>query len=469
MPSTLSLMSKPRSTRHRRGVAAVVLALLLGACGGGDGDGGGGGTTPVAPPDGCSVNEQKAWLVRYLDQNYFWYRQAPRPDPAGFGDLDAFFDARLYDGSDPQFPADRWSGWTSTESFQRFYGEGASMGYGLSVAGLELGRDGSRPLWVRYVEPASPAGLQGVARGDQVLAINGRPAGELVAADDFGALTAANEGDTLTLRLLRAGVERTVVLRAAVYTLAPVQGVQVTTTLGGRKLGYLMVKDMISQALPGVDAAFTRFRAEGVNEIVLDLRYNGGGLVSTGARLASYFAGPANAGRTYATLRYNDRNAASNQRFAFDNVGGTSTRPRVLVLAGRRTCSASEQLVGGLRGVGIEVELIGEATCGKPVGFVPVQSCSRSWSIVNFESVNDRGEGRYWDGFAPTCAVAEDFQAPMNAPADALFGAALARADGAACPAAADGRAVPLSARERRARAGGARVDSDERQDMIPR
>ncbi|MFM7505665.1 MAG: S41 family peptidase, partial [Rubrivivax sp.] len=327
-------------------------------------------------------------------------------------------------------------------------------------------RDGGRPLWVRYVEPASPAGLAGVARGDQVLALNRRPAGELVAADDFAALTATTEGQELTLALRRDGADRTLTLRSAVFTLAPVQGVRVSITPAGRKLGYLMVKDMIAQAQPGIEAAFERFRAEGIQDLVLDLRYNGGGLVSASARLASHVAGSANSGKTYATLRYNDRRTASDQRFVFDNLINMPTRPRVLVLAGRRTCSASEQLINGLRGIGIEVELIGETTCGKPVGFVPVQACSRSWSIVNFESVNARGEGRYWDGFAPTCAVAEDFRSPPNEPADPLFGAALARVDGGACPAVAEGRAVPLSARERPARTSRA---SDERQDMIPR
>mgnify|MGYP002783546088 FL=1 len=453
----------PRGAAWRRLVPLAALALLA-ACGGGGGDSDGGAA--AGPAASCGLEDQKTWLARYLDQNYFWYRQAPRPDPARFGNLDDFFEASLYDGSDPAFPRDRWSGWTSAESFQRFYGDGATMGYGVAVAGLELDRDGSRPLWVRYVEPASPAALAGVVRGDQVLAINGRAASEVVAADDFAALTAAVEGDTLTLRLRRAGAERTVVLRAAVFPLTPVQGVQVSTTPGGRKLGYLKVKDMVSQALPAVDAAFARFRAEGVQDIVLDLRYNGGGLVSTSGRIASYLAGPGNVGRTYAQLRYADRASASNQRFVFERVSGTAL-PRVLVLAGRRTCSASEQLVNGLRGVGVQVELIGEASCGKPVGFVPVQSCSRSWSIVNFESVNERGEGRYWDGFAPTCAVAEDFQSPPQSPADPLFAAAQARADGAACPAAtADGRARPLAATGRWPR-GSARTD--ERQDMIPR
>ncbi len=458
MPSALC-----RPMQHTvRGLCLAAL-LVLGACGGGDG---GAPAGSVAPPASCGVDDQKAWLVRYLDEAYFWYRLAPRPDPAGFSDLDSFFRARLYDGSSAGIPRDRWSGFTSSESFQRFYGEGATLGYGLAVAGLELDRDGTRPLLVRYVEPASPAAAQGVARGDEVLSINGRAAGELVAADDFAALTPAAEGDTLTLRLKRDGIERSATVRAAVFTLAPVQGAQVLTTPGGRKLGYLMVKDMIAQSHPALEAAFARFRAEAVDELVLDLRYNGGGLVSTGNRLASYLAGSASAGRTYATLRFNDRQSGSNQRYVFDRLGSAVTLPRVLVLAGRRTCSASEQVVNGLRGVGVEVELIGEATCGKPVGFSPVNACSRTWSIVNFESVNERGDGRYWDGFEPTCAVAEDFRAPMADPADALMGAALARADGRACPVTAAAGARPMSARERRA-TGPWRTD--ERQDMIPR
>jgi carboxyl-terminal processing protease len=444
-------------------LAPALAALLLAACGGGDGGG-----SSVAPPASCSVADQKDWLVRYLDDAYFWGRLAPRPDAAGFDDLDAFFQARLYDGSSPDFPRrDRWSGFSSTESFQRFYGEGATMGYGVAVAGLELERDGSKPLFVRYVEPASPAAAQGVVRGDQVLAINGRAAAELIAADDFAALTASEEGQTLTLQLQRAGVERTVSLRSAVFTLRPVQDATVASSPGGRRFGYLMVKDMITQTQPALEAAFLRFRAEGVSEVVLDLRYNGGGLVSVGGRVASYLAGPGQAGRTYALLRYRERNSGNNQRFAFESLPSAITPTRVLVLAGRRTCSASEQLINGLRGVGLTVEVIGEASCGKPVGSVPVNQCSRAWSIINFESVNDRGEGRYWDGIAPTCAVAENFSAPMNDAADALYRAALARIDGAACPSpSASGTARPLSAgrepvfRPRR---------SDERQDMIPR
>ena len=80
------------------------------------------------------------------------------------------------------------------------------------AAGLELAGDPTQPLVVRHVEPRSPAAVLGVQRGDQVMSMNGRSAAELVAADDFAALTAAAAGERLSLELRRAGVSRTVTI-----------------------------------------------------------------------------------------------------------------------------------------------------------------------------------------------------------------------------------------------------------------
>ena len=224
---------------------------------------------------------------------------------------------------------------------------------------------------------------------------------------------------------------------------------------------------MVSQATPALETAFAQFRASGVTDVVLDLRYNGGGLVSMGATVASYVAGARVAGQTYASLLYSDKRAASNESFLFANPAPASSTglPRVYVLAGRRTCSASEQLINGLRGAGIQVVAIGETTCGKPVGSLPrADTCGTTYSIVNFESVNRLVEGRYFDGIAPTCAVAEDFTQPQAGNGDPLLAAATAMADGRACPVSAQ-RPQPLSAR----RASGRTSEPGERQDMLAR
>jgi hypothetical protein len=434
------------SLRLTRCALAAAVAAGLAACGGG-----GGGET-VAPAASCSVADQKAWLASYMDDWYFWYRLSPRLAPDASPTVDAYFKALLYTGTDSRFPADRWSGYQSTESYNRFFGDGQTLGYGVSVAGLEVTGQPDAPLYVRYVEARSPAAAAGVQRGDEVLSINGRSSAELIAANDFGALTSTTAGQTLTLSLRRNGSTRSVTVSSAIYALTPVPAVDaVFTTPGNRRLGYVLVKDMVSQATAPLEAAFARFRAQGVGTVVLDLRYNGGGLVSVGGTVASYVAGSTGAGRNYATLLYNDKRAgANNQSFAFTQPPSAITSTRVYVLTGERTCSASEQLINGLRGVGVEVVAIGDTTCGKPVGFVPASSCGNTYSVVNFESVNARNEGRYFDGLDASCPVAEDFTKPLGDRSEPLLNAALVHADTGACP-----RSGPAMARAQRAQGTG--------------
>lgn len=456
----MTLVQRPqcRSARGARRLAVALAVAVLAGCGGGDGEN-------VAPPAGCSVFEQQQWLATYMDDWYFWYRLSPRPAPGSFADVQSYFDALLYTGSDPAFPADRWSRSESTESFNRFYGEGSTLGYGVSVAGLEVAGDPTQPLYVRHVEPRSPAAALGVQRGDEVLSINGRSVTEVIAAEDFSALTAAAAEDRLTLGLQRAGVARTVTISAAVFALTPVSGTAVLDDGPGRKIGYVAVKDMIDQASAPLEASFARFKAEGVGDVVLDLRYNGGGLVATGGVVASYIAGTRGSGRSYATLLYNDKRAASNQRFAFTALSSALTLPRVFVLMGRRTCSASEQVINGLRGVGVDVVAIGETSCGKPVGSSPASACGRTYTVVNFEGVNDRNEGRYFDGFDATCPVREDFTVAQGADADPLLAAARHHVETGQCPAQAGLRQQPLQHQPARQ----FKRPSDEREDLLVR
>ena len=295
-----------------------------------------------------------------------------------------------------------------------------------------------------------PAANAGAVRGDRVMSINDRSAADVIAANDFSALSATAVGQSLRLVLRNgAGVDRTVNLSASIFALSPVPRSQVVTTAGGRKLGYVVVKDMISQAGTPLANTFADFRTQGVSAAVLDLRYNGGGLFSMGGTVSSYIAGSAATGQTYARLLYNDKQSGENNRdFPFQNLANALGSTTVYVLMGRRTCSASEQVINGLRGVGVNVVAIGEGTCGKPVGFLPrSDECGTTYSIVNFESVNARNEGRYFDGFLPTCAVAEDFTRPLGSAAEPLLAAARTLADGGACPVVAT-REQPLSLRK---------------------
>jgi carboxyl-terminal processing protease len=443
----------------------MVAAALLAACGGGGGSDTRSST--VGTPATCGADDLKSWLSATFDQDYFWYRLSPRPNPISVTSVAEHFEDLLYTGTVSDFPADRWSSYESTESFNRFYGDGQTMGYGLSVAGLEVAGQAGSPLYVRSVDPLSPAATAGLVRGDQLLSLNGRDSGDVVVNNDFGALSPGRAGDTLSLVWrTSASATRTATLTAGVYSLTPVPRSRILTAPSGRKLGYVEVRNMISQVATPLQTTFAQFRSEGVQDIVLDLRYNGGGLVSMGATVASYIAGTRSAGQVYATLLYNDKRASSNESYLFANPAPASavSVPRVYVLMGRRTCSASEQVINGLRGAGIDVVTIGEASCGKPIGSLPVSdSCGSTYSIVNFESVNALNQGRYFSGFAATCAVAEDFTQAQGEARDPLTAVATALADGGACPTASE-RQQPLAARGGRWLLG-----PSERSDMIAR
>lgn len=411
--------------RLRRTLIALLPALLV-ACGGsGDDD-------PVPPALSCELADQKTWLANYFDAWYFWYKLSPRPDPALHPTLDGYFDALLY-GGDATFPADRYSYFQTTESFNLFFGDGKTLGYGLFVAGVEVEGQPEQPLRVRYIEPKSDAAAQGLARGDEIVSVNGRPASELIAANDYTALSPAAEGEQLNLVVRRDGADRAVRLTAGIYTLTPVSGASVVTTPLGSKMGYVLVKDMIDPVQTPLATAFQQFKAQGVRDVVLDLRYNGGGRVAVGRSVASYVNGPLTAGKVYAQLLYNDKRSAYNEAFRFESPVSALGLARVYVLTGPRTCSASEQLVNGLRPF-VEVVTIGDTTCGKPVGFLPDSQCGNTYSVVNFESVNADNAGRYFDGLGPTCAAADDLSRPLGAPDEGLLAAARQHADTGSCP-----------------------------------
>ncbi|NJN00555.1 MAG: peptidase S41 [Aquincola sp.] len=385
--------------RMPRWIKLLALPVVLAACGGGGGgDDSFAGSCPAVAASSSTADRQD-WLRCFFNDTYLWYRLSPSPSPVGFASVEAYFDALLYGGGDlidnssaARWPEDTYSGFQSTTSFNRLFGDGEALGYGVAVNGLEAVAQGATRLFVRYVEPLSPAArttavANGLQRGDEIIAINTIPVATLIAADDFGALSAAAVGDALSLSVRRGnGAAVNVALSAAVFALTPVQSGQVVFSQGGRSLGYVFVKDMITQVQtrsPTLGSVISSFQTQGVQDLVLDLRYNGGGLVSMGTTVASFVSGSARNGLLYTRLLYNDKQSASNRDFTFTDPGNWAGLSRVYVLSGERTCSASEQVINGLRGVGVNVVAIGDVTCGKPVGFLPTDDGQgTTYSIV---------------------------------------------------------------------------------------
>jgi carboxyl-terminal processing protease len=418
--------------RVGRVVGVTVAAAVVAACGGGE----------TAGIDACDVSSQKTWLRTYMADRYYWSGASPDPEPAGYASVQAYFDALRYPG-DALTPGDRWSYLSDSAAFNQFFSEGRTLGYGIFVNGLE----GVLPLKLRYIEPASPAAVAGLKRGDTIVSVNGRSAADLMAAHDFSAFSPAREGDTLVMVLADGAGTRTVTLTAATHDLTPVSVASVLTLPSGTRAGYLVLKDFITQAEGPLAAAFAQFRAAGATELIIDLRYNGGGRVSTSNVLASLVAGASRSGEVFTRLRFNAKHRASDTVYRLDGAPGPAFS-RVVVLTGPRTCSASELVVNGLKPYA-NVVTIGGATCGKPFGFNPTESCATTFSAVNFESFNGLDQGRYYAGIGATCDVSDDFSRELGDPAEKLTAAASSYLQTGVCPVVSTDRAHPQSASRR--------------------
>ena len=238
--------------------------------------------------------------------------------------------------------------------------------------------------------------------------------------------------------------------------------------MGDSKVGYLLFNDHIATAEAQLIDAFEGFKSEGVTELVLDMRYNGGGYLDIARMLASMIAGEEAVDQTFSELKFNSKYPTQNpitgrtlspSRFARTAPGFVVSSEtdlpllnlnRVVVISGSGTCSASEAVINGLRGIGVEVILIGDTTCGKPYGFYGIDNCGTTYFTIQFKGVNASGFGDYTDGFSPPgaenvgvevggCAVDDDLSQALGNPDEARLATALEYLSSGSCQASAAG------------------------------
>jgi hypothetical protein len=339
------------------------------------------------------------------------------------------------------------------------------VGYGVEWA--TIAASSPRKVVVAFTEPGSPAAAANIARGAQLLTLDGVDAASGDAAVLDAGMFPASAGERHTFEILDSGASlpRTVSLQSANVTRTPVQNVGTVGTATGT-VGYILFNDHIATAESQLIAAINQLKSAGVSDLVLDIRYNGGGYLDIAGELAYMIAGSAQtAGRAFDRIQFNSKYSTTNpvtlqaltptpfhnQSQGFSGAGGLAlpalNLSRVYVLTSADTCSASEAIINGLRGVGVQVIQIGSSTCGKPYGFYPQDNCSTTYFSIQFKGVNDSGFGDYADGFSPQdavgafgvsipgCSVADDFSHALGDPLEGRFAAALAYRMTGICPA----------------------------------
>jgi C-terminal peptidase prc len=385
--------------------------LCLAACG---------GDSPTAPSssssaDTCSVVGQNTFVRDTLQDIYFWYRELPNLDPSASASPEAYLEAVRYRPLDTSF-----SFITSKASDTAFYSESQFIGLGFGSV-----QTGATELRVGQVFPGSPASEAGLRRGDTLLAINGRSVPDLIRSGEINSIFGPAEvGVTVELAWRRlAGGERQATLAKRVVTIPTVSNTRVLAQ-GGRRVGYLHFRNFVQPSTAALNEAFSELRDAGANELVLDLRYNGGGLVSVAQHLGGLVGGVRTSGEVFVEYFHNDKNASRNSVVRFQDPPAALDLARLVVITTRASASASEAVVNGLRPF-IKVTVVGDTTYGKPVGQYGFDFCEKVLYPVAFQVRNARGEGDYFEGIPADCAAEDDLDHALGDASEASLAEAL--------------------------------------------
>jgi carboxyl-terminal processing protease len=442
-------------------VLLSALALALAACGGNDGPVSGGSGSPIAgtptpspspsPTPGCSLRTQQNAVNDLLNEWYLFPNLLANANPANFNSLQSFIDARVAPARAQGI--DRFFSFaTSIAAEDALINRGASAGFGIRIAfDNAAGR-----LFVIEGYEGTPGFAAGLDRGTEILAIGTSPANLQTVSSLFAsggaqavdnALGPTDPGVTRVLRFRPLGgavIERSIT--KAEFALDPVSdryGVLVLND-GGRRVGYLNLRTfIIRDGERQMREAFGRFRDEGVTDLVIDLRYNGGGLVS-GADVLGDLMLAGRAGQLWSRIVVRTEKQAEIDRDLpprnIRNEPNAINPARIAFITTGSSASASELVINSmLPYAGATIALIGSNTFGKPVGQFEFNfnACDLRVRPVTFKTVNANGQGDYFNGLASvmpnTCRANDDISFALGDPAEASLRTALDFIAGRSC------------------------------------
>ncbi len=392
--------------------------------------------TRVEAQGQCTVLDQNIFVRDTLRDIYLWYQELPDLDPALYPSPEAYLDAVRYRPQDETF-----SYINSAEVSSSYYSESQYVGLGISIFWVRADR-----ARLAQVFPDSPGSEVGMARGDYLVAIGGTPIEDLVASGGFDAALGPSEiGVQVDMRWRsQFGEERNAVLTKRPVTIPTVSQREVFD-VDGLPVGYVHLRNFVEPSIGALDAAFAEFQSRGVTAIVLDLRYNGGGLIEVSRHLGSLIGGFRTNTQPFVELAHNDKNSFRNRTFRFDDPEQSLDVPRLVVIATRASASASELVIEGLKPF-IPVTVVGDRTYGKPVGQYGFQFCDKILFPVSFRSRNAAGESDYFDGIPADCPAADNLDRALGDPAESSLAEALYFLRRGECSP--DSQAAALSLRE---------------------
>lgn len=378
--------------------------------------------TPVDP----SLDVKKA-IFETMKEWYYWNLELPQSVKyEDFDSNEALLNGIIYK------PLDRFSYLTTRESFNNaFVGINAGHGFGFGFTADER-------LFLTYVFDEAPAGKDGWKRGWEITQINGQPIASYKTSSggyDFklGASTPGisntftfklPDGTTTTRTNVKAEYQSNSVLDRRVFE------------EGGKKIGYWAYQSFKATAglsptrSQEVQNSMEYFQSQGINELIIDLRYNGGGSVAVAKQILNYLVPATQNGKVMYTNKLNSLKFGLNETENFSKIGNLALN-RVVFITSRGSASASELVINSLTPY-MNVVLIGDNTFGKPVGSFPLSTYNRVLQTNNVELVpitfaiaNSEGKAEYFDGFPANFKVGDSPQFNWGDKRDLRLAAAL--------------------------------------------
>ena len=414
--------------------ALLGIVAMLASCGDSGTTSGGTSVTPTPTPTptptvaGCSLRQRQDFALAALNEWYLFPTLMDQTaNPANYTDVQGYIDALVAPARAQS--KDRFFTYiTSIAQENAFFSSGSSAGFGVRLAYDST----NRRLFVMEAFEGAPALAAGIDRGTEITAI-GTSAGTMQTVSSLfasggsqavsDALGASTAGLTRVLRIVNGSTTSDVTVAKADYALTPVSsryGAKVILD-GAKKVGYVNLRTFIDTADPALRSAFANFKSQGITEVIIDLRYNGGGLVSI-AELFGDLLGGGRAGQVFDYTTFRAEKAAQyNTQKNFVAQTETITPTKIAFIGMGGTASASEMVMNEMRPyLGTNAALIGSNTYGKPVGQIAIDktSCDDRLRIIAFRTENANHQGDYYTGLASvmekTCAAADDIFHPLG-------------------------------------------------------
>jgi carboxyl-terminal processing protease len=366
---------------------------------------------------GCKNDDNKSAdvnreIYKIFQDIYLWYDQLPQIDPENYSNPYEFIQALRYK------PLDKWSFAMPRDEYNAYFVQGEMVGHG-----FVLSSDEDNNVRIALIYPSTQAYQKGVRRGWIVNRING----SVVTNTNISGLIGKSEAgiNNRIEFITHEGATVEISLTKEVIQLNPVVYSSVID-FGGKRVGYLVFQDFIAVANREIDSIFNFFKQEGINDLIVDLRYNGGGSVDVAVYLSSWLTGNENANRNLVNFQHNNKNTDLDTSYNIPLNTGSLDLDKIVFIGTRGTASASELIINGMEPF-MDVTLVGTPTDGKPVGMYALVFRNYNYAVfpVSFKYTNALGEGDFYEGLNPDILANDDVTKDFGDPNEGMLGTAL--------------------------------------------